>query len=112
MRMWMLPPSCMCLRHRLGEHAEIHKHRHNFVAGHSIEGRRGQIEPAAMQERHDELAATFKNHHSPYAQPNLDLYDLTGFIVDPHESARDLTARCSECAVLIDQYLEKLLNTV
>lgn len=104
MRMWMLPPECMCLQHRLGEHAEIHKHRHNFVKGHSIAGRRGQIEPAAMKARHDELAAGFPNHKSPYEQPDLSAYDLRGFAVDLVVSARDLAARCPKCRELIEKH--------
>ena len=107
MRMWMLPPECMCLQHRLGEHAEIHKHRHNFVKGHSIAGRKGQIEPAAMQRRHDELAATLTNHKSPYTQPDLSAYDLTGFTVDLDESATELARRCPRCKVFITAYLNQ-----
>lgn len=56
MRMWMSNPRFMCRKHLLGEHGELHKFRHMFIKGHSIEGRRGQIEPAAMKDRHDELA--------------------------------------------------------
>ena len=104
MRMWMIPVSLMCLQHRLGEHAEIHKHRHVFVRGYSIAGRLGQIEPAAMKRRHDELAATFQNHRSPYTLPDLSGYDLDGFTVDIEESARDLSARCAKCCALIENH--------
>ena len=64
--MWMVEPKLMCVQHLVGEHGEIHKHRHNFVKGHSIAGRKGQIEPLAMQRRHDELAAFLKSHKSLY----------------------------------------------
>ena len=99
--MWMIYPAILCQKHLLGEHFELHLHRHNFVKGHSIEGRRGQIEPAAMQSRHDELAAEMTrrqmNHKSPYIQPDLSAYDLTGFTVDRSEAILDLTSRCSAC---------------
>jgi len=101
MRMWMLPTSCMCMQHIVGEHGEIHKHRHNFVKGHSIAGRIGQIEPEAMQHRHDELARALKNHNSPYTLPDLSGYDLTDFTVDLNESARDLANRCPKCRELL-----------
>jgi len=101
MRMWMVPPRLMCKQHLLGEHGEIHKHRHNFVKGHSIEGRRGQIEPESMQTRHDELAEEMlrrgMNHKSPYELPDLSHYDLDGFVVDVESSYEDLVGRCEEC---------------
>ena len=57
MRMWMVNPKILCRKHLLGEHGEIHKHRHNFVKQHSITKRieLGQIEPSSMESRHDEL---------------------------------------------------------
>ena len=101
MRMWMLDPACLCQKHLLGEHGEIHKHRHNFVKKHSIAGRRGQIEPQSMQVRHDALSAEMArrgyNHRSPYTQPDLSAYDLDGFTVDVSEAERDLAGRCVEC---------------
>ena len=105
MRMWMVDPKLMCKRHLLGEHFEIHKHRHNFVKGHSIAGRKGQIEPAAMQERHDvvakEMLARGMNHKSPYSQPDLSHYDLTEFTVDVEEAHKDLIDRCEKCKALL-----------
>ena len=101
MRMWMCDTKILCRKHLLGEHGEIHKHRHNFVKGHSIEGRRGQIEPEAMEVRHDELATEMKtrgyNHKSPYENPNLSEYDLDGFVVDKADSLCDLLDRCDDC---------------
>ena len=100
--MWMVDPTIMCRRHLLGEHGEIHKHRHNFVKGHSIAGRMGQIDPKRMGERHDELAIEMLRrgykHESPYVQPDLSAYDLTGHGVDPIAAMADLVARCLDCA--------------
>ena len=102
MRMWMVPPNLLCDRHLLGEHGEIHKHRHNFVKGHSIAGRIGQIEPANMGSRHDILAYEMvrrgMKHKSPYAQPDLSGYDLNGFTVDAGESVKELKKRCPSCS--------------
>jgi hypothetical protein len=99
----MVPTELLCNRHLLGEHGEIHKHRHNFVKRHSIAGRRGQIEPMAMAQRHDELAAELlkrgMNHQSPYEMPDLShlpTLDRVGK-VDQETSLRDLHNRCEAC---------------
>ena len=101
----MIDPKKLCKRHLLGEHFEIHKHRHNFVKGHKIGGRKEQIEPKSMGVRHDELAREMKrrgyNHKSPYEQPDLSHYDLDGFIVDKEVSKVDLMNRCEECKSLM-----------
>lgn len=105
-RMWMVNPKLLCRKHLLGEHGELHKFHHNFVKGHSIKGRIGQIEPSSMQSRHDELAAEMLSrgmkHKSPYSQPDLSKYDLTGFVVDTEVSLNDLCERCPECKKNID----------
>ena len=106
MRMWMVDPKLLCRKHLLGEHNEIHKHRHNFVKHHSIAGRKGQIDPAKMEERHNALVIEMRereyNHKSPYEQPDLSYYDLDGFIVDTNVSLQDLSERCVECAERIE----------
>jgi len=88
----------------------LHKHRHNFEKGHKIEGRRGQIEPLRMGERHDELAAEMErrgmNHKSPFLPPSLNNYDgeyLRGFTVDHNMSILDLQKRCPECKKRLDE---------
>ena len=97
----MCEPGILCRQHLLGEHSEIHKHRPSFAKGHSIEGRRGQIEPTRMAERHEELVAEMVRrgyrHRSPYAQPDLSLYDLAGHGVDREAAIADLLDRCPEC---------------
>jgi len=103
----MISPKLMCNQHLLGEHGEIHKHRHNFVKGHSIAGRIGQIEPVNMSKRHDELAIEMinrnMNHKSPYNQPDLSKYDLSEFTVNQEESLVELAHRCPACRVRISQ---------
>lgn len=102
----MINPALLCKKHLLGEHGEIHKHRHNFVKGHSIEGRRGQIEPDKMEERHGELASEMirrkMDHKSPYVQPDLSGYSLKGFTVDTKASIDELIKRCPECRMRIE----------
>ena len=106
MRMWMLPPNLLCNQHLRGEHGELHKHRPSFVKRHSIAGRVApvvQIEPEAMQTRHDELAAEMlrrgMNHQSPYEMPDLSYLppEHRTAKVDQRVSRSALYARCEAC---------------
>lgn len=106
MRMRMIDPALLCGKHLKGEHYEIHLHRHNFVKRHSIAGRVApvaQIEPEAMQARHDALAAEMTRrgmkHTSPYAQPDLSYLPEAHRTakVDARVSRADLYSRCPEC---------------
>lgn len=114
----MINPECLCRKHLLGEHNEIHKHRHNFEKKHSIKGRLYpivQIEPYSMSIRHDELAKEMikrgYNHKSPYTQPSLDYLQPEELyaVVDTDISIEDLSNRCSECKKLIDKNLTKII---
>jgi len=105
--MWMIDPKLLCRKHLLGEHGEIHKHKHNFVKQHSIRKRISpvvQIEPSKMKERHDELAAEIVrrgyNHQSPFEQPDISYLsnDERNAKVNLNISLRDLSKRCPECA--------------
>lgn len=106
MRMWMIDPKLLCRKHLLGEHGEIHKHRHNFVKKHSVTNRvlQGQIEPKSMKTRHDELAVEILrrgyNHQSPYEMPDISYlpeYQQT-FTVNKKDSILDLYSRCTDCS--------------
>jgi len=110
MRMWGINPKLLCRNHLLGEHNEIHKHKHNFEKKHSIAKRISpivQIEPENMQKRHDDLVMEMfnrgYNHNSPYVQPDLShLKSVERFAqIDLDISIADLTHRCPECARLI-----------
>jgi len=107
MRMWMVDPKLLCRKHLLGEHGEIHKHRHNFVKHHSITNRIfpiAQIEPASMKIRHDLLAKEMirrgYNHESPFEQPDISyLPDKErNAKVDIKNSLTDLKTRCPDCS--------------
>jgi len=107
MRMWGVNPELLCRQHLLGEHNEIHKHRHNFVKKHSITKRISpivQIEPENMKKRHDQLVEEMirrgYNHNSPYEQPDLShLAPKERFaLINMDVSINDLMIRCPECA--------------
>ena len=105
--MWGINPKLLCRQHLLGEHNEIHKHRHNFVKKHSIAKRISpvvQIEPENMKARHDalvvEMIARGYNHNSPYEQPDLShLKPEERYAkINLSTSVSDLMQRCPECA--------------
>jgi len=103
----MLDPRIMCKKHILGEHGEIHKHRHNFVKKHSIKGRIFpivQIEPASMKKRHDELAK-YLNHKSEYEMPDISHlpHNQREAKVDKNISISDLSERCEVCRKLMKE---------
>lgn len=106
MRMWMIDPKLLCRKHLLGEHGEIHKHRHNFEKHHRIDKRISpvvQIEPMSMQSRHDELSIEMKvrgyNHNSIYTQPDISYLqpEYRKAKVDTVVSLEDLCNRCNDC---------------
>ena len=105
MRMWMVDPALLCDKHLLGEHGEIHKHRHNFVSHHRIDKRieLGQIEPKSMGTRHDSLAKEMvrrgMTHQSPYDMPDISYLPerQRTFKVDSRASLIDLYGRCEAC---------------
>jgi len=112
--MWMVDPKVLCNKHLLGEHGEIHKHRHNFVKQHSIAKRISpvvQIEPSSMQSRHDVLAKEMlrrgMNHQSPFVQPSVAYLPVGErlAVVDIQNSLNDLSNRCPECKERIGNVL-------
>ena len=113
MRMWGIDPKYLCKNHLLGEHNEIHKHKHNFEKKHSIKNRIHpvvQIEPDNMGKRHDELAKemVLRNykHNSPYVQPDLSyLNDVERYAkINIENSINDLCDRCPECEKRLKNY--------
>lgn len=112
MRMWMIDPTCLCNKHLLGEHGEIHKHKHNFEKKHSIAGRIypiAQIEPSSMEKRHNILAREMikrgMNHKSNYHQPDINYLpkEDRDIKVNVEISKRDLMHRCAECSERINK---------
>ena len=106
--MWMLNPKLLCNKHLVGEHGEIHLHRHIFVKKQSINGRIHpivQIEPANMQARHNELAEEMikrgMNHKSPYIQPDIEYLpeNMRNAKVNEKYNVDDLAARCPQCRI-------------
>jgi len=117
MRMWMVTPELLCTKHLLGEHGEIHKHRHTFVKHHKITKRITpvvQIEPMSMELRHDQLAKEMLrrgfNHSSPFIQPDLSYLEENerNAKVNINNSLIDL---CPECKKNINRSRNSEHNT-
>lgn len=115
MRMWMISPELLCKKHLLGEHFEIHKHKHNFVKHHSIDKRISpvvQIEPSSMEIRHNQLVKEMKrrnyNHNSPYEMPDISYLPIwqREAKVDLDNSFKDLCERCPDCKLRIQNSAE------
>ncbi len=109
----MVNPRYLCRQHLLGEHSEIHKHRHNFVKKHNMSGRVEQIEPKKMKKRHDELVREMLSrgykHNSPYEMPDIS-YLKDKFKVDRDFSLIDLMSRCEDCDKRIRFELESIIQ--
>ena len=106
MRLWMINPQLLCNQHLLGEHSEIHKHRHIFVKHYSISGRIFpivQIEPTSMEIRHNELVIEMQkrgfHHNSSYVQPDISYLPIEqqNAKVDLEYNLKDLYNRCEKC---------------
>lgn len=110
MRMWMINPELMCMKHVLGEHYEIHKHLPHLYKGVNIHGRFNpiiQIQLNSLQSRHDKLVKYLKNHNSLLEVDEQKIkdnypkyYDL---FVDIEYNIKDLSSRCKECCEKINK---------
>ena len=110
----MIDPEYMCDKHILGEHGELHKHRHIFEKQHSISGRIDpivQIEPMFLKQRHDalveEMEARGMNHDSPFAWVNVSYLPHSERMaqVDMEYNIQDLADRCPACAELLQDIM-------
>ena len=101
----MVNPQALCNQHLLGEHGEIHKHKHNFEKGHRMTGRvqNNCLEASALQSRHDDLAderlSRGMNHKSPFVAPSIDYLPKwqREFKVDKDLNLRLLLDKCENC---------------
>jgi len=125
MRLWLgIPVYYLCDQHLLGEHSECHMFIGSILRGISIQGYidRGLVEPWAIEERHDLLAAAMQYrwggwkedaHHSELSmkqiactrQPKWEHIKLT----DEQKAANFVTLmnRCANCRALIRYWCQE-----
>ncbi len=112
MRMWNVNPSCLCRKHLLGEHVEMHMFVGTIKAGKSLEGyfRDKLLDSETIQQRHDALAEEMllrgMNHNSPLQQPTEFIWHEAS--VDVEENKAELVRRCEECRTRIEGVYGKL----
>lgn len=106
----MVDPFILCTRHLSGEHGEIHKHRHNFVKGHSMTGRIAEncCEPKSLRSRHDELETELNRRQqedgrkvtcSPFEMPDISYLpeEERNYQIDVQKNLELLLERCDSC---------------
>jgi hypothetical protein len=108
-RVWDLPPACLCRSHLLGEHRELHALWTILTAGKSgyanhPETRRWRGKLAALYRRHESLVAEIERRGYRHGSP-LDATLATGAAiqdeyVDAPEDQRALL-RAKGCACLV-----------
>jgi len=100
MRMWGVNPKCMCDKHLLGEHVEMHMFVGCINKRKNIDGylEKGLVNLGLIRKRHDELVQEMErrgmNHKSPL--PNFLIESGVGFI-DKKKNLADLIGRCFRC---------------
>jgi hypothetical protein len=106
-RLWMVPPTQLCLQHLLGEHHECHM----FLGALKLRRRLGgyiagnYFALADLHARHEELAVELvrrnRKHSSPF--PVAETVAELGAYLPPHPrvnrelAAADLFRRCPDC---------------
>lgn len=115
-RMWMIEPECLCRKHLLGEHNEIHKAMGGIAKKKSIKGYVTDtvcLEPLSFESRHDELVKEFEkrsyNHKSPIKEVDLSYLPKSHIKakVNPSKSLQELIHRCPDCKKRIESFLIK-----
>lgn len=109
MRIWDVPPPCLCRQHLLGEHRELHAiwnvltQNRTGYANHP-ETRRWRGKLAALYARHDALVAEMQrrgyNHGSPLdSQLATGSAIQTDYVDSPEEQFAILRRKGCDCAV-------------
>jgi hypothetical protein len=93
-RIWDLPPECLCRQHLLGEHQELHALWTILTANKTAyrrhpETRRWEGKLAALYQRHEAQVAELERrgyrHHSPLDASLAGGEDVQAELVDPIE---------------------------
>ena len=121
MRMWMVPPQCLCRKHLLGEHVELHMLVGTLRRGKSIAGflAGGLVAPMDIFQRHEALVQEMLRrgyrHQSPMSKTvfeealeHVSPESLKGH-VNWKENLAVLRQRCGDCKHRIDsaEFLER-----
>ena len=100
----MADPHCMCRKHLLGEHVELHMAAAHLRLGRRIDGWADTncLEPKSIARRHEALAAEMirrgYRHASPLAQPTVTSGQRPEARVNRKAALAELVRRCADCA--------------
>lgn len=116
MRIWDIPVECLCRKHLLGEHAELHAmwaiitgDRRGFANHPETIRWRGKLK--ALYNRHEAQADEMRERGYKH-RSDLDYNQARGedvqdsFVYAYREQIADLSSRCSECQSRIARRME------
>lgn len=114
MRMWMVEPKIMCMKHLLGEHVELHMFHGTLKKGGNINGYvlKGLVEPFSIPRRHIELVREMERrgykHKTALEMESNTLEYLSNQYktakVNVETSRKELVTRCLECQKLSEVF--------
>lgn len=116
MRMWMVDPGLMCVKHLLGEHVEMHMFLGTIKKGKKLDGyvRNNLLQFRSIVSRHSELAnemskrgMTHKSELNQLPETNYP-YFIKESIVTKSKASEDLFSRCPECRNRLFTYLKEV----
>lgn len=112
MRMWLVNPRKMCLKHLLGEHCELHMYAGSIKVKRSHFGyfSKGLLNPYALYPRHEELVREMKRRgleghltsmHVPMRDLKRELFEYSDYgataKINKAANLRELARRCADC---------------
>ena len=99
MRMWKVRPSCLCDRHLLGEHVEMHMFAGSIIKQISLKGylEKGLVEVHNIRARHDALSREMLRRGFRHNSKLRSFGDYKAGRVVISNSMRELKKRCSVC---------------
>lgn len=118
MRMWMVDPRLLCLRHLLGEHRDVHQLVGCLRLGRSIKGHlmKRYIDPSSIYMRHSELEKELEKRGAHLKSP-LNVVECVAFghwhgvgFIDQGKSLFELSTRCEKCRFRISNFVRNTIG--
>jgi hypothetical protein len=110
MRIWGVPVRCMCDKHLLGEHVEMHMFKAVIEAGKKVDGyiRDKLLDTDRVVERHAMLVSQMTVRGMRHQSPMNIVHYPEGFVhrtsVVQNESEMELARRCPDCRMRFESF--------
>ncbi len=115
MRMWGVPPQCLCRKHLLGEHVELHMFVGAINKNKSMKGfiEKNLVDILQIPTRHDILVAEMlsRGYKHQSELPSFT-YDGEPGVVLKYNNLLELSRRCEECAFRINKMMKGASNAI